>query len=210
MTALGGEPRLLARVDVRALDRWVLTADVDDEGRPQPVDLAILPVFLDERPLLGVAGYLDWRLCGRLSALLRSGFGTGDCDERVLTCGHRNVPFERVVLLGVGQSGRFDREAAQAAAARVVEIGGSLRATSLAVSVPAGMVSRELCESFGLALGQRLAQAEVVTDDVSTSADVPLSGARLPPRVRVYVPEDWVARFLRLLAGPPRPAESID
>ena len=36
-------------------------------------DLAVVPLFAGERPLLGAAGRVDWRLCGRLSHLFAAG-----------------------------------------------------------------------------------------------------------------------------------------
>lgn len=38
----------------------------------------------DVRPLAGLAGYIDWRLCGRISDLLRKGVVTGASREKVL------------------------------------------------------------------------------------------------------------------------------
>ena len=43
-----------------------------------------LLVAEDERPLRGAAGYLDWRLCGALSRVLKDDFFTGRPDERLL------------------------------------------------------------------------------------------------------------------------------
>src|SRR5436190_1879228 len=59
---------------------------VDDgsAGARRRVDLAVLPFFEDERPLQGLAGLVDWRIGGGLSALLRAGFCTGATGEAVL------------------------------------------------------------------------------------------------------------------------------
>lgn len=38
----------------------------------------------DVRPLPGIAGYVDWRLCGRLSELVKKGVVTGTAREKVL------------------------------------------------------------------------------------------------------------------------------
>ena len=42
------------------------------------VDSLCVFVSEDERPLEGVAGYLDWRLCGQLSRVLIQKFFTGE------------------------------------------------------------------------------------------------------------------------------------
>ncbi|MEE9386494.1 MAG: M17 family peptidase N-terminal domain-containing protein [Nannocystaceae bacterium] len=186
------------------------TAGAETAGARTTTDVVVVPVFMDERPLLGMAGYLDWRLCGKLSQILRRGLCTARAGEQVLTCGFASVPFRRLVLLGMGHSGRLDREHAQAAGAQVVDLGNGLEAESVVVAVPSAMVSRELCESFGLALGQHLACRRPFDAAVAT-----VGGARPTGRgafmtswpCSILVPGEWVPRFFRLLNGPPRRAE---
>lgn len=60
----------------------------------------------DVRPLAGVAGYVDWRLCGRISDLFRKGVITGASKEKVLVptlglIGQANGP-KRIFLFGWG------------------------------------------------------------------------------------------------------------
>jgi hypothetical protein len=62
----------------------------------------------DERPLRGVAGLLDWRLAGRLSALAKSGFLLGEIGEVLLVPGRPKLPFEKIVMLGLGVRAAFD------------------------------------------------------------------------------------------------------
>jgi len=45
------------------------------------VELCVCPIWSDERPVRGFAGLIDWRLGGRLSGLLKSGFVTGELGE---------------------------------------------------------------------------------------------------------------------------------
>ena len=40
-------------------------------------DALVVPVWSDVRPLRGAAGLLDWRLCGRLSQMIREGRVSG-------------------------------------------------------------------------------------------------------------------------------------
>lgn len=61
----------------------------------------------DVRPLAGIAGYIDWRLCGRISDLLRSGVLTGGPKEKVLVptlgrIGHATNGPKRIFLFGWG------------------------------------------------------------------------------------------------------------
>lgn len=57
----------------------------------------------DVRPLAGAAGYIDWRLCGRLSDLLRKGTVTGVAGEKVLVPTHGMIPAHRIFLFGWGE-----------------------------------------------------------------------------------------------------------
>jgi len=73
-------------------------------------DALALGFFSDERPLRGAAGLTDWRLCGRISRLIRQRRLSGKRGETLmLPCGRR-LPFQRVILFGLGDSSRFDEE----------------------------------------------------------------------------------------------------
>jgi hypothetical protein len=94
------------------------------------------PVFSDERPLRGVAGLLDWRLSGRLSAWLRAGQLVGAPGERlVFPPPGGKVNTRAVVLFGLGRSRDFDeanyREALRATRRALVALGGERFALAL-------------------------------------------------------------------------------
>ena len=72
------------------------------------VELCACTIWSDERPARGFAGLLDWRLGGRLSALLKSGFFLGEANEALLVPGKPHVPFEKVLVLGLGARADFD------------------------------------------------------------------------------------------------------
>ncbi len=63
----------------------------------------VLSFFKDERPLRGAAGLADWRLCGRLSKLLRKKRLEGSESEVLLLPPGRRLPFERVLVFGLGE-----------------------------------------------------------------------------------------------------------
>jgi hypothetical protein len=67
-------------------------------------------IFADQRPLRGPAGLLDWRLCGRLSRLLRRGRLSGEYGEALLMPAVGRLPMPRVLLLGVGAQRDFGEE----------------------------------------------------------------------------------------------------
>ncbi|MDD9933314.1 MAG: hypothetical protein OXT09_06920 [Myxococcales bacterium] len=66
-----------------------------------------LPFFADERPLRGAAGLVDWRLCGFLSSLLRSGKLEGVAGETVLLPARPKLPVDKLFLFGLGPSEEF-------------------------------------------------------------------------------------------------------
>lgn len=76
------------------LARW------DESAR----DCLVLPVFRDDRPLRGAAGLADWRLCGRLSRLLKSERATADAGETMLLPPGRRLRFKRVMWFGLGDA----------------------------------------------------------------------------------------------------------
>lgn len=76
------------------LSRW------DETAR----DCLVLPVFRDDRPLRGAAGLADWRLCGRLSRLIKANKATGDAGETLLLPPGRRLRWKRVMWFGLGDA----------------------------------------------------------------------------------------------------------
>jgi len=82
------------------LSRW------DESAR----DMLVLPVFKDDRPLRGAAGLADWRLCGRLSRLLKSNRATAEAGETMLLPPGRRLKFKRVMWFGLGDAKGYTDE----------------------------------------------------------------------------------------------------
>ncbi len=70
-------------------------------------ELCACGIWSDERPVRGFAGLIDWRLAGRLSATLRSGFVTGQLGEALLIPAKPYLPFEKVLVVGLGPRAEF-------------------------------------------------------------------------------------------------------
>lgn len=85
------------------------------------VESACLFVFQDERPLRGLAGYLDWRLCGGLSRILLEGRFTGVEGDALLFPTWGCVPPGRIFCFGAGRKDKLDRDAFAAIARRACE-----------------------------------------------------------------------------------------
>ncbi|MBK7861742.1 MAG: peptidase M17 [Archangiaceae bacterium] len=69
-----------------------------------------LCVFLtdDDRPLQGMAGYLDWRMCGALSRVLLGGFFKGDRGEQLLMPTSGGISTVKLFAVGAGSSKSLD------------------------------------------------------------------------------------------------------
>jgi hypothetical protein len=74
------------------LSRW------DESHR----DCLVLPVFKDDRPLRGAAGLADWRLCGKLSRLIKANRATAEAGETLMLPPGRRLRFSRVLWFGLG------------------------------------------------------------------------------------------------------------
>jgi hypothetical protein len=101
-----------------------------------PVDTVALIVPTDERPLQGEAGWVDWRMCGRISELLAAGYARGEVGEAVLVPSTPPLEAVRVVLIGAGAARELRDRALRGAAQDVAEKLLGLRATMAAVAVP--------------------------------------------------------------------------
>ena len=76
------------------LSRW------DEHAR----DVLVVSTFVDERPLRGAAGLADWRLCGRLSRLIKTEKASGARGESLLLPPGKRLRFDRVCWFGLGSS----------------------------------------------------------------------------------------------------------
>jgi hypothetical protein len=106
----------------------------------------MLPFFADERPLHGVAGLCDWRLCGRLSRLLMGGRVRGAWGETTLyppvVDGVPRLPFARLVLFGLGPSERFDEAVARDAAQKIAAAAAGMKLSRYALVPPGRSTGR--------------------------------------------------------------------
>ena len=82
------------------LGRW------DEAAR----DCLVLPVFRDDRPLRGAAGLVDWRLCGRLSRLIKQTKATADAGETMLLPPGRRLKFARILWFGLGDAKAYTED----------------------------------------------------------------------------------------------------
>jgi hypothetical protein len=99
-------------------------------------EMIIASVTSDERPLHGLAGLLDWRLAGRISVLIERGFVTGEVAEVVLVPGKPKLPFDKVLLFGVGSRSAFSEPVYRVVVEKMLATLEGLRARSAVVELP--------------------------------------------------------------------------
>lgn len=99
-------------------------------------ELIACAVFEDELPMRGLAGLLDWRLAGKLSGLAKSKFLTGAADEVVLVPGRPHLPFEKILILGLGLRSRFGDSVVRRALARLSSTLEGLQVKRALVELP--------------------------------------------------------------------------
>jgi hypothetical protein len=90
----------------------------------------------DERPPHGVTGLLDFRLAGRISRLIKSGFATGKVGEVVLVPGKPKLPFDKLLLFGIGKQKEFNDPVFRAVLDKMLRTLEGLRARSAVVELP--------------------------------------------------------------------------
>jgi len=73
-------------------------------------DCLVLPVFKDDRPLRGAAGLADWRLCGRLSRLVKANRASAEAGETMMLPPGRRLRFARILWFGLGDAKGYSDE----------------------------------------------------------------------------------------------------
>jgi hypothetical protein len=90
----------------------------------------------DERPMRGVVGLLDWRMAGRLNAIAKEQFFEGRVDELLLVPGKPALPFEKVLVLGLGPRASFDDAIFKRAILRLMKTLEGLHVRRAVVELP--------------------------------------------------------------------------
>jgi hypothetical protein len=99
-------------------------------------EVACCAIWQDEWPMLGLAGLVDWRLAGRLSDLAKRGFLTGAADEIVLMPARPGLPFEKLLVLGLGKKSDFRDETVTRVARRLLQTLEGLQIRKAVVELP--------------------------------------------------------------------------
>jgi len=74
------------------------------------VEAVVLFNFMDQRPLKGACGFIDWRMNGYLSRLILDGSVDGDCGESLLIDPGRRLRGDKILVWGLGESRKLNRK----------------------------------------------------------------------------------------------------
>jgi hypothetical protein len=105
-------------------------------------EVLVAALASDERPPHGVAGLVDWRLAGRLSRLIVSGFATGAVGEVLLIPGRPSLPFDKILLFGIGPRFSFDEAVYREVIEKILGTLAGLRARTAVVELPGRHLDR--------------------------------------------------------------------
>ena len=145
------EVKRLAKRDTRLIDPTLANIDA------MACDSIVVGVFPDVRPLAGLLGMIDWRLCGRLSRLFEQGVVTGADGERVLIPTLGRVCAPRLFLYGWGPITNADHRASERVSAMVdIVIKASAASVAFGFPEPVGGLMNLAAAQVEHELGSRL------------------------------------------------------
>ncbi len=100
------------------------------------VDALCLFVAEDDRPLPTTAGYVDWRLCGALSRVLKGGFFTGVKDDYLLLPSDGKLAVPRIFVVGLGRRKALDAAALGEVLGNAARVLAKAKVESVALELP--------------------------------------------------------------------------
>jgi hypothetical protein len=117
------------------------------------VDSLLLLIAEDVRPLRGLGDLVDWRLCGAVSRVLKSGRFRGEAGEALLLPGQGRLPVGRIFCFGVGKKADLDegafREASRRAVSAVARAGSRTLAAELWPALDAAVAAEAWLAACG-------------------------------------------------------------
>ncbi len=130
----------------------VTTHEVGFEGLDAlgGVDALCLFVAEDDRPLPTTAGYVDWRMCGALSRVLKGGLFTGVKDDWLLLPSDGKLPVPRIFVVGLGPRKALDAATLGEVLGNAARVLAKAKVESVALELPASPGVEESARSAAL------------------------------------------------------------
>lgn len=124
------------------------------------VDCLVLTAFLDDRPLRGLAGRVDWRLCGRLSHWMQIGFVDLGLGVALLTpMPAARLPMNKILLVGMGRRAEFDGARFDHVCSAIFRHTAGIGVQDVAMAMPGRVGLDVALRSAVQGLGRAIAQA---------------------------------------------------
>lgn len=111
-------------------------ASLETLDRLEGADSLCVFVAEDVRPLPGLAGYLDWRLCGALSRVLKNGWFVGARGDALLVPSDGRVAMPRVFVIGIGRAKAANEAELTEAMAAAAKVLSKAKVENVALEVP--------------------------------------------------------------------------
>lgn len=132
------------------------------------VDCLVLTAFLDDRPLRGLAGRVDWRLCGRLSSWMRIGFvDLAPGAALLMPMPADRLPMQKILLVGMGRRAEFDGVRFDQVCAAIFRHAAGIGVRDLAMAMPGriglDVALRSAVQGLGRAIATSM-DAEAILD----------------------------------------------
>ncbi len=106
-----------------------------------PTEALIVGFYENIRPLKGLAGELDWLLCGSLSNLIIEKRLRGSFGDMALLTSRGKVPAQKIFMVGLGPQNEFSPSSMRGAARAAVTgaLAAGVKAAALEYFQPPGM-----------------------------------------------------------------------
>ena len=98
--------------------------------------ILVLFRFQEMKPFLGIASLVDWRLYGHLSRCIVDGFFSADVDEALLMPLGRRLKQDNLLILGLGSTKRFGRDAFIQSIERLFDVTTRLNSKEIVLALP--------------------------------------------------------------------------
>lgn len=151
-------------------------------------EVIVCGLLQDERPPHGVAGLIDWRLAGRLSRLALRGFATGTLGEVLMLPGKPKLPFDKVLVFGLGKRSSFDDDVYRSATDHMLRALSNLRVRTAVVELPG--------RHFGAISAQRA--ADLLLEQVGASRDHDVWTLVEPPEAQKSITQHMIQERRRI------------
>ena len=155
--------------------RLHLTAPTLQTVRVLDADVLVLHHFVEERPLRGLAGVVDWQVGGRLSRLVVRGLASGALHDNVLMPGGSGLRVRRVLLMGLGNQRAYSPDRLRLVTLHTLDVLGRLHADSFAWAIPGLSVLRIGARRAVEVMLTALHQVYVAADEAEARAAVSVS-----------------------------------